>query len=252
MYMQTRQMPAAYGLIGYPLTHSFSPAYFAGKFAKEGINATYTAFPLPTIDDFPALIWRNKELLGLNVTIPYKETVMQYLHEIDADAEQIGAVNCIAINKGTLKGYNTDAMAFRQSLIPLIAPNHQKALVLGTGGASRAVVFVLRQLGIPFQMVSRSEKAGYLNYKQLTPEVIAAHSIIINTSPVGMYPHMDESPALPYDAITSKHLLYDLIYNPAETKFLALGKARGAVIKNGYEMLHLQADASWEMWNKTV
>lgn len=250
LYMQTKTMPATYGLIGYPLTHSFSPAYFANKFAKEGIDATYTAFPLVSIDEFLSLIWRNRQLQGLNVTIPYKESVIQYLHEIDKDAEKIGAVNCITISKGTLKGYNTDAMAFRHSLIPLIEPHHKNALILGTGGASLAVAFVLDELGIPYVRVSRQKDIDRISYDEVNASVLSRFHIIINTTPLGMYPNIDDAPPIPYKAITAKHLLYDLIYNPVETKFLALGKAQGAVIKNGYEMLHLQADASWEIWNR--
>lgn len=248
-YIIQVQQTQQYGLIGYPLAHSFSPGYFAEKFQRENIDAEYTAFPLPAIEDFPRLLSMRPGIRGLNVTIPYKQAVIPYLADTDEVAKAIGAVNCIDIRSGIAKGYNTDVLGFEQSLVPLLQPQHTHALVLGTGGASLAVCYVLKKLGISFQNVSRNKKPGVLSYNDLTEEIIFMHPLIINTTPLGMQPHTDECPALPYNAISSNHLLYDLIYNPAETRFLSLGKAQGAAIKNGLEMLHLQAEASWHIWN---
>lgn len=239
-----------YGLIGYPLTHSFSPAYFAEKFEKLGIKASYRAFPLENIDELPALLAAHSDLKGLNVTIPYKQAVIPYLDELDATATGAGAVNCISIAAGKRKGYNTDVLGFLNSLKPLLAPHHTQALILGTGGAARAVAYALGSLGIKYTKVSRLEMAGVLSYDELTAAVIQEHTLIINTTPLGMYPQIDAAPQIPYEALTSRHLLYDLVYNPLETKFLALGKDHGATIKNGLEMLHLQADASWDIWSR--
>jgi len=241
-------MPPLYGLIGYPLSHSFSPAYFKKKFNALQIDAHYEAFPLEHIGDLPGLLRAHPDLAGLNVTTPYKGAIITYLDETDTVASEIGAVNCLTINSGVIKGYNTDALGFEQSLNPLLQPQHNHALILGTGGASRAVVYVLKQLGIPFQKVSRYKSAGVLVYEELTPERIAQHTLIINTTPLGMYPNVHAAPPIPYEYIGQQHLLYDLIYNPEETEFLAHGKAQGAVIKNGFEMLQLQAEASWEIW----
>jgi shikimate dehydrogenase len=238
-----------YGLIGYPLTHSFSPAYFQAKFAQLGVDAAYKAFPLKIIDELPHLLAAHADLRGLNVTIPYKQAVIPYLRELDETAAKTGAVNCIAITGGKLKGYNTDVTGFLLSLRPLLRHCHRHALVLGTGGAFRAVTYVLDQLGISWQLVSRNKAFGALTYEDVTPAIIKAHTLIINTTPLGMYPDVDAAPSIPYEALTSQHLLYDLIYNPPETRFLSLGKAQGATIKNGLEMLHLQADASWEIWS---
>lgn len=238
-----------YGLIGYPLTHSFSPAYFKRKFAEQGIEATYEAFPLTQINKFPQLLKTHPSLGGLNVTIPHKEAIIPYLDEVDTTAAEIGAVNCISITNGVKKGYNTDAIAFEQSLVPLLTPQHTHALILGTGGASKAVAYALQQLGIPFQKVSRTKKEGLLTYDELTNEVIAQHKLIINTTPLGMS-DISSAPFLLYDHIGNGHLLYDLIYNPDETAFLAYGLQRGAHIKNGFEMLELQAEASWEIWQE--
>lgn len=240
---------AAYGIIGYPLTHSFSPAYFATKFASGHIDASYTAFPLSSINDLPALLHDNPKLRGLNVTIPYKESVIAFLDETDEEAKKVGAVNCISITQGKTKGYNTDMIGFRQSLLPLLQPHHGQALILGTGGASRAVAHVLDTLGIVYKKVSRTPAAGILSYNAVSPEMIATNTLIINTTPMGMAPNKDAYPPIDYAATSDKHLLYDLIYNPAETKFLSLGRQHGAQIKNGLEMLHIQAEASWDIWN---
>jgi shikimate dehydrogenase len=239
---------SCYGIIGFPLTHSFSPAYFKKKFAERHIDAVYEAYPLNDISEFPALFSAHPAIEGLNVTIPYKEAVMPFLDEIDAVAAAIGAVNCVSIRNGVKKGHNTDAAGFELSLVPLLESQHTNALVLGTGGAAKAVLYTLKQLGISYKQVSRQRKEGLLSYEDLTADIVERHKLIINTTPLGMYPDIDNAPAIPYDSIGQGHLLYDLVYNPAETKFLSLGKERGAVTKNGYEMLVLQAEASWKIW----
>lgn len=243
-------MPASYGLIGYPLTHSFSSAYFNKKFADEHIDASFEAFPLADIKEFPALLLKHPALRGLSVTIPHKTSVIPFLDAIDDTANEIGAVNSVCIKNGFTKGYNTDVIGFEQSLSHLLRPHHTHALVLGTGGASKAVCYVLKKLEISYLKVSRSKRDDTITYDELSPALIQSHTLIINTSPVGMYPVMDACPQLPYSSLGYQHILYDLIYNPVETKFLSLGKQYGAVIKNGLEMLELQAEASWEIWNE--
>lgn len=239
-----------YGIIGYPLTHSFSPAYFRKKFGGMGLDASYDAFPLTDISELPELLTRYPTLAGLNVTFPYKEVVMPFLREIDEVAANIGAANCLAIRDGRIKGYNTDVEGFERSLVPLLKPEHQRALVLGTGGSSKAVGYVLSQLGIPFSRVSTKEGAGLYTYGQLTDEMLQQHKLIINTTPVGMYPNIEGVLPLPLEGVGDQHLFYDLIYNPEETTFLAAGRQRGAVTKNGFEMLVLQAEASWAIWSR--
>lgn len=240
-----------YGLIGYPLSHSFSKGFFAEKFAREGIQqCIYDSFPIPAIDELPALLAQQPELQGLNVTIPYKEVVIPYLDELSPAAAQMKAVNCIHFKDGRKIGYNTDAIGFRRSLEPLLKPHHNKALILGTGGAAKAVQFVLESLHIPYKLVSRQASADAIRYEQLDAATMASHTLIINTTPLGMYPNVEAAPAIPYDQLTESHLLYDLIYNPAVTTFLQQGADRGATIKNGHEMLILQAEASWEIWNQ--
>ncbi len=243
-------MSVRYGLIGYPLQHSFSPAYFKMKFAANNIDATYELFPIESINEFSALLNNYPELAGLNVTTPYKESVIRYLDQMDPVAIAIDAVNCIVIRNGKTKGYNTDATGFEKSLNPLLKSQHTNALILGTGGSSKAVAYALTQLGIAYKKVSRLKAEGVLSYEELSAEMISLHKLIINTTPVGMYPNMDDMPPLPFDHITEHHLLFDLIYNPEETKFLAMGREKGAVVKNGFEMLQLQAEASWEIWNQ--
>lgn len=241
---------ATYGLIGYPLTHSFSPAYFANKFHQEGVDAVYEKYELSNIEDFHKLIRTKPEITGLNVTIPYKQSIIPFLDELSTSAKEIGAVNCIAFKDGKLKGYNTDVIGFEESLLPVLRPQHQKALVLGTGGSSLAVRYVLERLNIPYRLVSRNKNASTITYNELDEAVLKEYLVIINTTPVGMFPDVENCPAIPYAAISPAHLLYDLIYNPAETKFLALGKMQGAYIRNGWEMLQLQAEASWQIWNE--
>lgn len=243
-------MPALYGLIGYPLKTSFSPAYFAEKFAREHIDASYRLFPMADVAALPALLLEYPKLRGLNVTIPHKTAVIPLLHDLSEEAAAIGAVNCIAIRNGHTRGFNTDAGAFGDSLTPLLAPHHKKALILGTGGASKAVSYVLDQLGIPYRYVSRTPAEGHLTYAALSADIVRDHPLLINTTPLGMSPDTGFCPAIPYEGIGRDHLLYDLIYTPAETLFLTMGKERGAGIKNGLEMLHLQAEAAWHIWQQ--
>lgn len=242
-----------YGLIGYPLGHSFSIGYFNEKFQNEGTDATYENFEIASIDEFPEVIDTNPELRGLNVTIPYKEKVISYLDTLSPEARAIGAVNVIkVVHKGKkvmLKGFNSDVIGFTRSIEPLLERYHKKALILGTGGAAKAIDFGLKALGLETVMVSRFERPGAIRYEQVTQEVIKEYNVVVNCTPTGMYPHSDECPALPYEAMDSHTLLYDLIYNPDETLFMKRGKARGATVKNGLEMLLLQAFASWEFWN---
>lgn len=258
-----------YGLIGFPLTHSFSKKYFTEKFEKEGIeNCSYELFELEHLSDFPELIKANPDLCGLNVTIPHKIGAVFYMNWLDAEAKKVEAINCIKIIKESaietafsgevgfvdqdfrLEGYNTDIYGFENSLKPLLKSQHNKALVLGNGGASRAVRYVLKKNRIPFQVVSRRPKPNHILYNSVTPEMIKNYKLIINTTPLGTAPDITAYPPIPYDAITDQHLLYDLIYNPEKTVFLQKGEAQGATIKNGYEMLVLQAEKAWEIWNK--
>jgi shikimate dehydrogenase len=254
------------GLIGYPLTHSFSKGYFTEKFKKEGITDwVYELFPMPNLSDLPELLRSEPELCGLNVTIPHKIGVMYYLDKVEKAAKEIDAVNCIKIIKPNpvesffsgdfspmkvrLEGYNTDAYAFEKSLKPLLKKHHKDALILGNGGAARAVSYVLKKLKIDYKLVSRRPGKAELTYDKLNKKIISEHLIIINTTPAGTFPNITEHPEIPFEYITDKHLLYDLIYNPEVTTFLAEGQKRGATIKNGLEMLHLQAEKAWEIWN---
>ena len=242
-----------FGLIGYPLSHSFSQGFFKDKFQKENIlDAQYENFPIESIQMFASLWEENPALQGLNVTIPYKKEVIPFLQYPSTVVQAIQACNCIRLYEGAFYGYNTDVIGFEQSLLPFLQPHHQKALILGTGGAAAAVEWVMKKLGITYQLVSRTASAACMTYASLSPDIIEAHSLIINTSPVGMYPNVEDAPDLPYEAMSSKHHLYDLVYNPAQTKFLALGAAQGATTQNGLDMLHIQANASWEIWNSPI
>lgn len=237
-----------FGLIGYPLSHSFSKGYFAEKFSKENIkNANYETYPLQKIEAF-ALLCQQHQFSGLNVTIPYKQSIIPFLDDLDDEAKKIGAVNTIQFKNNKKIGYNSDVFGFEKSLLPLLPKDHQQALILGTGGASKAVEYVLKKLNIPFQYVSRIASATAITYENINKEIIDTHSIIINTTPLGMYPNIDSAPPLPYNFITPKHLLYDLVYNPEETLFLKKGKEKNAILKNGLEMLYLQAERSWQIW----
>ncbi len=253
-----------YGLIGYPLGHSFSRKFFTEKFATEGIDAQYLNFEIPSIEEFPEIIKNNPELRGLNVTIPYKQQVMQYLDEISEEAKAIGAVNVVKVSEKGLTGYNSDVIGFVKSIRPLLKAHHKKALILGTGGASKAIRYGLEEkLGMETAFVSRHKPDGsphkggdvrrterVFTYDDITPETLQTYPVIVNCSPVGMYPHVDECPALPYEAMNENNLLYDLVYNPLETLFMKKGAEQGATVKNGLEMLHLQAIASWKFWEK--
>ncbi|MBZ4676776.1 MAG: aroE [Anaerophaga sp.] len=244
-----------YGLIGYPLEHSFSQKYFTEKFNRENIDARYLNFPISSIDQFPELLRKHPYLAGLNVTIPYKQEVMKYLNEIDPVAGETGAVNVIKIHwkkeKPYLKGFNTDIVGFSRSVAPLMKARHKKALILGTGGASKAVAYALRQMGLLYRFVSRYPKhPSQVSYESLTPEIINDYKVIINTTPLGMSPKTDAFPPIPYQGITEEHLAVDLIYNPQTTLFLKKCAENGAVTKNGLEMLHLQAEAAWEIFKQ--
>ena len=244
-----------YGLIGYPLGHSFSRKFFTEKFEKEGIDAQYLNFEIRSIEEFPNIIKNHPELGGLNVTIPYKQQVMQYLDDISEEAKAIGAVNVVKCQLSTvnyqphLTGYNSDVIGFVNSIKPLLKAHNKKALILGTGGASKAIRYGLAEkLGMETLFVSRSAREGVITYEEVTPSLLKEYEVIVNCSPVGMFPHVDECPTLPYEAMNENHLLYDLVYNPLETLFMKKGAAQGATVKNGLEMLHLQAIASWEFW----
>jgi len=241
-----------FGIIGYPLSHSFSQKYFTEKFKKENIaDCEYKVFPIEKITEFPAVITNNSTLCGLSVTIPHKQNIIQYLNDMDPAAKEIGAVNCVRVSQGSstakLTGYNTDVYGFEQSLKPLLKPQHSKALILGTGGAAKAVAYILDKLNIKFRSVSRTQMD--LMYSDLNKSILEEHTLIINASPVGMYPNVNSSPDIPYEFLTKNHLLYDLIYNPEESLFLKRGKEKRAQVKNGLEMLHLQAEKAWEIWN---
>ena len=240
-----------FGLIGYPLSHSFSQKYFRDKFHNESItDAVYTVFPLEKIEDFVGLCEREKDLAGLNVTIPYKEKIIPYLDELNEEAADAGAVNTIKFTDGKMTGYNTDIYGFENSLVPMLKPHHTAALILGTGGASKAVACVLKKLKISFQYVSRKRSHNNISYEDLNASIIVHSTLIINTTPVGMYPDIEIAPEIPYEFITDNHLLYDLVYNPVETLFLKKGMEKRAQTKNGLEMLYLQAEKSWEIWNE--
>ena len=248
-------MKRKFGLIGFPLTHSFSRKFFTEKFLVEGIDAEYLNFELENISQLSHVIASHPDLEGLNVTIPYKEQVVKLLNDMDESSTQIHAVNTIRIQRSghhvSLHGYNTDIIGFQESIQPLIQKHHHKALVLGTGGASKAVVRALGNLKIDTIIVSRNpEEKGELSYNDLDEDVMDNYKIIVNTTPIGTYPNTEGCPAIPFELITPRHLLFDLVYNPEVTEFLKQGKKHGAIIKNGLEMLHLQALASWEIWNR--
>ena len=238
-----------FGLVGKNISYSFSENYFTKKFKILGLNNhEYYTYDIESIQDFPNII--SRDIMGLNVTIPYKEKIIDFLDEIDEEAYKIGAVNTIKIIKNNkLKGFNTDVYGFEESLLPLIETYHKKALILGTGGASKAVAFVLQKLNIDYLAVSRNPNKDQLSYGDLTEDILKNHKIIINCTPLGTFPEVDTFPDLPYQFLSEKHLLYDLIYNPAKTRFLSEGEKRGATIHNGLKMLELQAEKSWEIWN---
>jgi shikimate dehydrogenase len=240
-----------FGLIGHPLTHSFSKKYFSRKFKRESlVNCRYELFPLTSLEALPGLIINHPELEGLNVTIPFKRQVMDILDNSKGIPDGLSACNCIKIVSGKMHGHNTDHTGFEKSLLPLLKPEHQKALILGNGGATSAVVFVLKKLNIGYRIVSRKKHDDSdMEYNDISPQLLAEHLLVINTTPLGMFPQVHQSPVIPYDHLTEKHLLYDLVYNPPETLFLKKGKEKGATVKNGEEMLEIQAEESWKIWN---
>jgi shikimate dehydrogenase len=242
-----------YGLIGYPLGHSFSRRFFNEEFFPEhGIEAEYLNFEIPEADGLLEVVRTHPLLRGLNCTIPHKQAIIPLLDEISPEAREIGAVNVIRIRDGRLKGFNSDIIGFMDSLRPLLRPHHRRALVLGSGGASKAVWAGLFRLGLEPMQVSRKAGDGVLSYEMLTPEVMADCTVVVNCSPVGMFPHVDECPAIPYELLSGRHLLYDLVYNPLDTLFMQRGRERGATVKNGLEMLRLQALASWKFWHSEL
>ena len=244
-------MRKQFGLVGRNISYSFSKNYFTERFQKENtLNCTYENFDIQDIADFPEIIKNNPNLVGLNITIPYKETVIPFLNGLSETAAKIGAVNVIKITKeGKLIGHNSDCYGFKKALEPLLQPHHKKALILGTGGASKAVAFALEELRISSTFVSRKASERGINYEQLNASTFNDYHIVINGTPIGTSPNTDFFPAIPYEYFTSKHIAFDLIYNPAETQFLKKAKANGAVIKNGLEMLVNQAEKAWEIWN---
>ena len=246
-----------YGLIGFPLKHSFSKDYFNSKFVSEKIDAEYINFEITSIEELKNIIHDNPKLKGLNVTIPYKEQVIPYLDKINENARLIGAVNVIKIDRRKKKkkikliGFNSDIIGFKQSIEPILQPHHLRALVLGTGGSAKAIFYGLKQLGIEATYVSRKKSSDkVLTYSELSPEIMETHTIVVNCTPVGMWPDTDDCPEIPYNLLTANHLLYDLLYNPNETLFMKKGEERGATVKNGLEMLLLQAFAGWNFWQK--
>lgn len=239
-----------YGLIGFPLGHSFSRKFFNEKFEREGLDAEYQNFEIEDAKQLREIVHQHPNLRGLNCTIPHKQAIIPMMDELSDEAKRIGAVNVIRIRDGKLKGFNSDIIGFTESIRPLLQQHHTAALVLGTGGASKAICAGLEKLGLSWKYVSRSARPDGLTYSELTPEVMQHYTVIVNCSPVGMHPHIDECPAIPYEYLTDKHLLYDLVYNPLETKFMQQGLALGATVKNGLEMLELQALASWRFWQE--
>lgn len=246
--------PHLYGLIGRKLEHSFSPRFFKEKFEKERINATYELFPMESIESVTLLLNEHPEIKGLNVTIPYKEDVMSLLDEISRDARAIGAVNVIKVirkdDKTYLKGFNTDVLGFKSSLLPLLKEKPDKALILGTGGASKAVEYALNSLGIENLKVSRKPGKGVITYDGLTRDLVETSKLVVNATPAGTFPDTENFPPFPYEFLTSEHICHDLIYNPAVTSFMKKCSERGAVVKNGLEMLHGQAEEAWKIWQK--
>lgn len=266
MTTNSHQHSSLYGLVGYPLGHSFSRAFFSKKFAEEGIDAEYLNFELPSADMLLQVIAEHPNLRGLNVTLPHKQAVIPFLDELSDEARAIGAVNVIRItrpdstSRPILKGFNSDIIGFMDSIRPLLQPHHKRALVLGTGGASKAICHGLELLGLEWRYVSRQRSVTVhgesvamesFTYSDITPALLADYTVIVNCTPLGMYPKVDAAPTIPYAALSPRHLLYDLVYNPEVTQFMREGRRFGATVKGGLEMLHRQALASWEFWNST-
>ncbi len=241
-----------FGLVGRDISYSFSQGYFTNKFSKLQLeNHSYENFDINKIEAFEDIIRLNKDLKGLNVTIPYKEAVIPYLNDLDSQAKQIGAVNTIKFTPQGLKGYNTDAYGFRKSLEPHLKKHHKKALILGTGGASKAIAFVFEEMGLDFSFVSRNPSKDQFSYANLTSQILQEYLVIVNCTPLGTYPEVEKKPDIPYQYLSSKHFLFDLIYNPEKSAFLKKGELRNASICNGFTMLELQAEKAWEIWNSS-
>lgn len=247
-------LKSSFGLIGKNIGYSFSKQYFTDKFHRlNAMNYEFHNFDLDDLNQLPKILKNNPHLKGFSVTIPFKEKIIPYLDSISTEAQEIGAVNCVKIHHQKLIGYNTDCIGFELSFKTLLLPTHRKALVLGTGGASKAVQFVLKKLNISYLLVSRNPSNKHeISYQSLSSKIIEAHQIIINCSPVGTYPSVDDFPQIPYNCLTTNHFLYDLIYNPLQTEFLKKGKARGSLVKNGFDMLTLQAEKAWEIWSNPI
>ena len=247
-----------YGIIGWPLAQSASPAFFNRKFATEGIDAQYIPFEIESCDELPRILEENPELQGFNVTIPHKIAVMQHLEGMSDEAKGINAVNVVKVRRDAdgrphLQGYNSDVIGFARSIKPLLHERHKKALILGTGGASKAIAYALGKLGLEYRFVSRKASENAIAYSDITPEIMQSHTVIVNCTPLGMVGHgVDRCPDIPYAMLNESHLLYDIVYNPENTLFLQKGAAQGAVTKSGYEMWYLQALASWEIWNQSA
>lgn len=241
-----------FGLLGYPLTHSFSQKYFTEKFSKLHLqDFSYRNFELKDITNLKSFLAGVKDLRGFNITIPHKKNILAYLDELTPAVKEIQACNCVYIQKGQWVGYNTDYIGFKETLMPKLMPHHNRALVLGNGGAAKAICYVLDQLNIPFKIVTRNPQTNnQIAYEDLTVQIISDHTLIINTTPLGTYPKTDEYPPIPYQYLTIRHYLYDLVYNPSPSTFLQKGIEAGAIAENGYKMLEIQAEASWEIWNK--
>lgn len=239
-----------FGLLGRNIDYSFSRTYFAEKFKKENISAQYLNFDLDSIEKFPEIIKNTPDLVGLNVTIPYKQEVIPFLDILDVDAEKIGAVNTIKVGKqGKLTGHNTDFIGFAESLRPFLKQHHKKALILGTGGASKAVAFACTKLGIEFSFVSRQPGPQNLKYSDIDKELLEQYSILVNCTPLGTFPDTGNHPKIPFEFLNSSHLVYDLIYNPSMTQLMKKARQKGASVTNGLKMLELQAEAAWKIWN---
>ena len=249
---KTGEETRLYALIGFPLTHSFSERYFTAKFEKEGIkNTGFKSLSFENINTITEIIKEHPNLKGFAITIPHKKAILPFLDESTDEVKLMGACNCVRIKDGKLSGFNTDVIGFELSFTKKLQPHHTKALILGSGGAAAAVEFVLRKLQIEYRFVSRSrkEEQGILSYEDLNETILSNYTIIINTTPLGTFPKVDDAAAIPYSLLSPKHYLFDLVYNPAETKFLRLGKEQGAAVENGYEMLVLQAEENWKIWN---
>ncbi len=240
-----------FGLIGKRLDYSFSKNYFTEKFKSEKIlDAEYRNFEISAVSDFKSILESEPNLSGLNVTIPYKQEIIPYVDELDQASKEIGAINTIIFKRSKLIGSNTDVYGFQRSLAAILKPRHERALILGTGGASKAVAYVLKQLGVEYKLVSRNPAENQFSYSELNEYVLKHFKLIINTSPLGTYPNVEECPKIPFQFVTDQHLFYDLVYNPEKTSFLKQAESKGAAILNGYRMLQLQAEKSWELWNE--